>query len=105
MSDVIEQLEKGKLKLTITKLSDNAPAYVRAREQEIELMELTKLGKQMQWVSVADGLPLPDKMVLCYLKDGVTCTGYHYDCWHTGRLHTYVTHWMPLPPNPIGCEP
>ena len=36
--NILERLKKGTSKLTITKLSYNAPAYVRAREQEIELM-------------------------------------------------------------------
>lgn len=36
--NILDRLKKGTSKLTITKLSGDAPAYVRAREQEIELM-------------------------------------------------------------------
>ena len=112
MMDVIERLEKGISKLTVTKLSSDIPAYVRGREQEIELVRLAKLGKQMQWVSVADRLPEVGQLVIaygeaCLIKPFVTAAiltnwGAFLDVNEsTGFI---PTHWMPLPEPPKGEE-
>lgn len=114
MVDVIDRLKKGTSKLTITKLSYNAPAYVRVREQEIELMELAKLGKQIQWVSVAERLPVVGQVVDVW-KDNKRfidmevksdSDGIYFDA--TIECHVFgieeVTHWMPIPPAPKGAE-
>ena len=65
---VIERLKKGTSKLTITKLSYNAPAYVRAMEQEIELMGIIEQqAKQIESMKEILGDVLSD----CYLSDGM----------------------------------
>jgi len=59
-----------------------------------------------EWISVDDGLPVHDRLVLLVDSCGLTGTGYvaiegtgwWYSC---SRLPAEVTHWMPLPEPPI----
>lgn len=98
MSDILERIERKEVMVVVGVRAGFA--MTTSPNDSRELVRLAKLGQQMQWVSVKDRLPLPDAMVLCCSKDGVIHTGYHYDCWHTGRFPVFVTHWMPLPPSP-----
>lgn len=80
-------------------------AYVLLSElcDEVELIqsENTQLRTKMEWIPVSERLPLPDKMVLCYMSNGVIDTGYYYDyAWHTGLFGEFVTHWKRLPEPP-----
>lgn len=62
---------------------------------------MTKLGKQMQWVSVVDRLPEVGQLVLTLM--GIE----YYIAVFNGRHwgHSYnPTHWMPLPEPPKGEE-
>lgn len=61
--DVVERIEKGISKLHISKLSSHAPAYVQAKEQEIELLGLAKLGAMVK-KEFMNGCPLP-KSINC----------------------------------------
>ena len=110
--NVIERIEKGVSKLTITKLSSDIPAYIRSREQEIELLELAKLGQQMQWVSVTERLP-EHKQVVDIFLNGCRHIDVEFFIHNNEKFfylsgavvyYNYVTHWMPLPPNPKGAE-
>lgn len=108
--NILERLKKGTSKLTITKLSGDIPAYVMAREQEIELMEFAKLGQQMQWVSMADRLPEVGQIVDVFrdnkrfidMEVKSDNDGIYFDA--TIECHVFgieeVTHWMSIPTAP-----
>ena len=60
----------------------------------------------MEWISVKDKMPQPDKYVLGYCSYGednyeVVCWSSRYNEFHHGLGYSMpVSHWMPLPEPP-----
>lgn len=124
---VIERIENGEIKIKI----DLGKGYYEVQsvthqekwraEAKEELIKFAKLGKRMQWVSVAEMLPEIGDVVniVTANRDGETistsavrvvayegCATYY---WQGGTywqmiLPERVTHWMPLPACTKGVE-
>ena len=76
-----------------------APVTVMAEEPAIEVVQ--------EWISVKDRLPIPDTIVLVFVRGYVEIGWYdgNHDEWRTGIAtldNCEVTHWMPLPQLPKG---
>jgi len=103
ISDVIERIKNGELSVVrslkgeLIAIKSNFP-FIRDEDAETELLQLAKLGQQMQWISVTDRLPTEEKFYFARYEDGRVSTGTFFK--DLGRFNRGVTHWMPVPPNP-----
>jgi len=70
---------------------------------------------QDEWISIADEMPEFDEDVLVFVFDNTSpevkypLVGYFladggWQVWGSGGGTHTVTHWMPLPARPKGCE-
>lgn len=117
--DVLERIESKELNIEVlTLICDGSYCQIDSEELTEELLQLAKLGKQMQWVSVKDRKPEHEEVVDIWVDDG---DGFNYrvpDAEYnaeTGMFESqyylpedsdtdFVTHWMPLPPSPKEAE-
>jgi hypothetical protein len=122
--DILDRIEKGESSVYVTQsyieIDDSNEEIEEAMKQDdvdrVELLRLSKLGKRMQWVSVADHLPKCSNEVdawvrtslgdehrmpnLKFIKDHWEVYYDEVDRFEPLNSFYTVTHWMPLPPNP-----
>lgn len=107
---VIDDIERGILRVVIKPGNKNVPiTYQQARQYEPEILRLAKIGATRQWVSVAEGLPEEDQLVLVANGKWVNLRHFCDNTWFNClsgegfELNEY-TYWQPLPPLPEGVE-
>lgn len=113
---ILEQIEQGYSKVTILNEEEYGGyiGHVQADESSVEeLLDLAKLGKRMQWVSVKTELP---KVSGDYWGFDLYNNEQFKSSWNNnkqrwsissselGSALWRVTHYMPLPPNPEEAE-
>lgn len=90
-ADAIEKLQK---------------AVIRLEDESGILDELPMYEQPVGWIPVAERLPDAGERVLCYCRANIyevmkmrTDGDWVYDTNHV-YMHSFVTHWMPLPEPP-----
>ena len=80
-------------------------AAIAGMKREIERMVVTD---KLRWIPVTERLPEAGERVLCYCRANIyevmkmrTDGDWVYDTNHV-YMHSFVTHWMPLPEPPKG---
>ncbi len=81
-------------------------AVMRLEDESGILDELPMYQQPVGWIPVTERLPEAGERVLCYCRANIyevmkmrTDGDWVYDTNHV-YMHSFVTHWMPLPPAP-----
>jgi hypothetical protein len=103
--DVLELMEQGNLAVCKYHEKDSGDYYTKEPEATGKILELAKLGKQMQWVGVAHKPPKINEHVIVFHEDdckiAYISTSRNWRSSDNGSgLYGTIKYWMPLPPNP-----